>query len=126
MKKISLAIHGGAGTILKSEMSDTLEKKYLAGLKDALKQGYNHLLAGGSAVESAQLAVCSLEDNSLFNAGKGSVFSSNGTHQMDACIMEGEKLNAGASLIQLYTGFIYNGPALVKNINKEIINNENN
>ena len=96
MKKISLAIHGGAGTILKSEMSDTLEKKYLAGLKDALKQGYNHLLAGGSAVEAAQLAVCSLEDNSLFNAGKGSVFSSNGTHQMDACIMEGEKLNAGA------------------------------
>ena len=83
MKKISLAIHGGAGTILKSEMSDTLEKKYLAGLKDALMQGYNHLKSGGSAVEAAQLAVCSLEDNSLFNAGKGSVFSSNGTHQMD-------------------------------------------
>ena len=80
MNKISLAIHGGAGTILKSEMSDEMEQKYISGLNQALSEGYNVLKNGGSAIEATQVAVCSLEDNALFNAGKGSVFSSEGTH----------------------------------------------
>jgi len=96
MNKISLAIHGGAGTILKSEMSDEMEQKYISGLNQAVSEGYNVLKNGGSAIEATQEAVCSLEDNALFNAGKGSVFSSEGTHLMDACIMEGKALNAGA------------------------------
>ena len=96
MNKISLAIHGGAGTILKSEMSDEMEQKYISGLNQALSEGYNVLKNDGSAIEATQVAVCSLEDNALFNAGKGSVFSSEGTHLMDACIMEGKALNAGA------------------------------
>ena len=95
MQKISLAIHGGAGTILKNEMNPTLEKKYLAGLKSAVSEGYKLLKAGESSSNAVQLAVTILEDNPLFNAGKGAVFSANGNHEMDAAIREGLNLNAG-------------------------------
>lgn len=74
MKKISFAIHGGAGTILKSEMNPSLEKAYKAGLKAALNQGYELLKDGHSAIEAVEKAVKTLEDNTLFNAGKGAVF----------------------------------------------------
>ena len=95
MKKISFAIHGGAGTILKSEMNPSLEKAYKAGLKAALKKGYELIKDGHPAIEAVEKAVKTLEDNPLFNAGKGAVFSADGTHEMDAAIMDGANLNAG-------------------------------
>lgn len=95
MKKISFAIHGGAGTILKSEMNPSLEKAYKAGLKAALKKGYELIKDGQPAIEAVEKAVKTLEDNPLFNAGKGAVFSADGTHEMDAAIMDGANLNAG-------------------------------
>ena len=95
MKKISFAIHGGAGTILKSEMNPSLEKAYTAGLKAALKKGYELIKDGHPAIEAVEKAVKTLEDNPLFNAGKGAVFAADGTHEMDAAIMDGANLNAG-------------------------------
>ena len=95
-KNIGIAIHGGAGTILKSEMSKEKEMLYKKGLEDALNSGYTILQKGGSATDAVEEAVIHLEDNPLFNAGKGSVFNHKGTHEMDASIMNGENLNAGA------------------------------
>ena len=94
--KIALAIHGGAGTILKSSMTADKEKAYQSALKIALEQGYQVLENGGSALDAVEVAVCFLEDSPLFNAGKGSVFSAEGRHEMDASIMEGQKCMAGA------------------------------
>ena len=94
--KIALAIHGGAGTILKSSMTAVKEKAYQSALKIALEQGYQVLANGGSALDAVEVAVCYLEDSPLFNAGRGSVFSAEGKHEMDASIMEGQKLMAGA------------------------------
>jgi beta-aspartyl-peptidase (threonine type) len=93
---ISIAIHGGAGTILKSEMSIEKEKNYLEGLKNAIESGYELLKQGESAIDAVERAVITLENNPLFNAGKGSVFNHEGEHEMDASIMEGSSLNAGA------------------------------
>lgn len=93
---ISIAIHGGAGTILKSEMSIEKEKFYLEGLKNAIESGYELLKQGKSAIDAVERAVIILENNPLFNAGKGSVFNHEGEHEMDASIMEGSSLNAGA------------------------------
>ncbi len=96
MNKISLAIHGGAGTILKKNMSPEMEKAYTAALQSALDKAYTVLEKGLSATEAVECAVCELEDSPLFNAGKGSVFTADGTHEMDASIMEGKNLYAGA------------------------------
>jgi beta-aspartyl-peptidase (threonine type) len=96
MQKISLAIHGGAGTILKEDMTPELERAYLQGLADALEAGYVILEAGGSATNAVKAAVVSLEDNVLFNAGRGSVFTKEGVQEMDAAIMAGKDLAAGA------------------------------
>jgi beta-aspartyl-peptidase (threonine type) len=96
MQKISLAIHGGAGTILKEDMTPELERAYLQGLADALEAGYVILEAGGSATNAVKAAVVSLEDNVLFNAGRGSVFTKEGVQEMDAAIMAGNDLAAGA------------------------------
>ncbi|MFT6856402.1 MAG: beta-aspartyl-peptidase (threonine type) [Cyclobacteriaceae bacterium] len=96
MKNISLAIHGGAGTILKTQMTPEKEQAYKAALQEALDVGYNMLEKGLTAVDAVESAVSLLEDCPLFNAGKGSVFTSEGTHEMDASIMEGKFLNAGA------------------------------
>lgn len=95
-ENISIAIHGGAGTILKSEMSEKQEKSYLAGLEEAVEKGYEILKSGGSSIDAVEKAVIFLEDNPLFNAGKGSVFNHEGEHEMDASIMDGSNLNAGA------------------------------
>ena len=92
---ISIAIHGGAGTILKSEMSPEMEKRYIQGLRDAVSIGYRLLESGKSAVQAVEEAVVSLENNHLFNAGKGAVFNHKGEHEMDASIMNGENLQAG-------------------------------
>jgi len=96
MLNYSLVIHGGAGTILKSQITDEQEKAYRKGLEDALNTGYTLLDNGGSAVDAVRAAVCSLEDNILFNAGKGSVFAKDGSQEMDASIMNGQNLMAGA------------------------------
>ena len=95
-KKISIAIHGGAGTILKSEMTPELEALYTQGLKDALVAGYKLLEEGASSTEAVIAAVAALEDNILFNAGRGAVFTKTGMHEMDASVMEGKDLGAGA------------------------------
>ena len=96
MSIYSLAIHGGSGTILKENLSTELEEAYLDGLKAALKAGFAELEKGNSAVNAVKAAVISLEDNVLFNAGRGSVFNKNGKHEMDAAIMDGSNLAAGA------------------------------
>ena len=93
---IGIAIHGGAGTILKEELTEELEIKYKKGLKDAILKGKEVLQKKGSAIEAVCCAVVELENNPLFNAGKGSVFNHLGKHEMDASIMNGKDLNAGA------------------------------
>ncbi|RCK50797.1 isoaspartyl peptidase [Thalassospira profundimaris] len=94
--RFSLAVHGGAGTILRSKMTAEKEAAYHAGLKTALQAGYAVLEKGGSAVDAVVEAVCALEDNPLFNAGRGAVFTSDGKHEMDAAVMEGTQRNVGA------------------------------
>ncbi len=96
MSNISIAIHGGAGTILPDSLTPELERSYKAGLQEALDAGYEALEKGSSAIEAVEASVVSLENCHLFNAGKGSVFTSEGTHEMDASIMSGEDLSAGA------------------------------
>jgi len=102
MQTISLAIHGGAGTLVKGMMTPELETAYRAALQKALDAGYELLAEGKSAVEAVEQAVILLENSHLFNAGKGSVFTAVETHEMDAAIMEGKTLNAGA--VSLITG----------------------
>jgi beta-aspartyl-peptidase (threonine type) len=91
-----IAIHGGAGTILKSEMSAEKEKAYKDALKEALEKGFKILEKNGSAIDAVSAAIASMEDCPLFNAGKGSVFNAMGGHEMDASIMNGADLSAGA------------------------------
>lgn len=95
-KKFAIAIHGGAGTILRSSMTPELQAQYEQGLNDALAAGYTVLERGGSSLDAVEAAVASLEDFPLFNAGKGAVFNSEGRHEMDAAIMYGKDLGAGA------------------------------
>jgi beta-aspartyl-peptidase (threonine type) len=95
-KKIGLAIHGGAGTIEGSKITPEKESEYRAGLERALTVGYEILKRGGSSLDATEAAVRVLEDDPLFNAGRGSVFTSAGTNEMDASIMDGKALKAGA------------------------------
>ncbi len=94
--KVVLAVHGGAGTILKSQMTPEKEQAYIAGIKEALQKGYSILKAGGSSLNAVEAAVMLMEDNPLFNAGKGAVFTNEGTNEMDAAIMDGSNLKAGS------------------------------
>ncbi|MDF9799489.1 beta-aspartyl-peptidase (threonine type) [Catalinimonas alkaloidigena] len=93
---IAIALHGGAGTILRSEMKPELEIRYTDALQDAVRTAYQHLHHQGSALDAVEIAVRMLEDCPLFNAGKGSVFTAQGKHEMDASIMDGRQRNAGA------------------------------
>ncbi len=93
---MALAIHGGAGTISRSSMTADLEREYRNGLEAALRAGWSILEDRGSAIEAVEAAVVSLEDFPLFNAGRGSVFTHEGTNEMDAAIMDGSALKAGA------------------------------
>ncbi|HTH20439.1 MAG TPA: isoaspartyl peptidase/L-asparaginase [Candidatus Udaeobacter sp.] len=95
-KKIGLVIHGGAGTIERSSMTAEKEREYRAGLERALTAGYEILKRGGSSLDATEAAVRVLEDDPRFNAGRGSVFTSAGTNEMDASIMDGKTLKAGA------------------------------
>ncbi len=96
MNKYAIAIHGGAGTILREHMSAENEKLFSAELERALNIGTKILENGGSAIDAVEKSVVHLEDSPLFNAGKGSVFTAEGKHEMDASIMEGSNLFAGA------------------------------
>lgn len=92
----SIAIHGGAGTLLPGQMTAEKEKDYRASLESALETGYELLERGGTALDAVEEAVKVLENSPMFNAGRGSVFTADGTHEMDAAIMEGKDLHAGA------------------------------
>lgn len=96
MSGYTIVVHGGAGTILKKDMTPEKEASYNKGLEDALHAGYQLLAKGGSALDAVRAAVVSLEDNILFNAGRGSVFGKDGSQEMDASIMDGNTLMAGA------------------------------
>lgn len=113
MNTFSIAIHGGAGTLVKGMMTPDLEAKYKSDLKSALDQGYAVLEEGGTAVDAVEVAVKVLEDSPLFNAGKGAVFTATESHEMDASIMDGNTLNAGA--VSLISG-IKNPVALARDV----------
>jgi L-asparaginase / beta-aspartyl-peptidase len=96
MKNLAIAIHGGAGTILRAAMSPEKEKQYLTALHDSLAVGHTILANGGTALEAVLKTVQHLENIPVFNAGKGSVFTHSGHHEMDASVMCGRTLTAGA------------------------------
>ena len=91
-----LAIHGGAGTLPRAEMSSDREQLYRAGLTAALATGYSVLESGGTSLDAVTRAVAALEDDPLFNAGRGAVFTIDGHNELDASIMDGATLRAGA------------------------------
>jgi len=113
MNTFSIAIHGGAGTLVKGMMTPELEAQYRAVLKNALDEGYSILEKGGTSVNAVEKAVIILENSHLFNAGKGAVFTADETHEMDASIMDGKTLNAGA--VSLISG-IKNPVSLAKDV----------
>lgn len=92
----TLVIHGGAGNITPAIMNAQQEAEYTAALKEALKKGNEILSGGGSATDAVVAAICVMEDNPIFNAGRGSVFTKKGINEMDAAIMDGSNLAAGA------------------------------
>ncbi len=96
MPKFAIALHGGAGTILKGNMTPELEAEYRAKLLEALTAGHDILAEGGSSVDAVETAIVIMEDSPLFNAGHGAVFTSEGKNELDASIMDGSDLNAGA------------------------------
>ena len=96
IKNYAIAIHGGAGTILRANMTNEIEQKYKMALQESILAGENILLNSGLAIDAVEAAIRSLENNPLFNAGRGSVFSHEGEHEMDASLMNGKDLMAGA------------------------------
>ena len=95
-QKYVLVIHGGAGTILKKNMTPEKEAAYTKALTSALQAGYDVIKSGGKSLDAVEAAIHVLEDCPLFNAGKGAVFTHDGRNEMDASIMDGKTLSAGA------------------------------
>jgi beta-aspartyl-peptidase (threonine type) len=95
-KNLVLVIHGGAGVIIRSEMSSEQERVHKEKLQEALMAGFALLRDGHSSLDAVQAAITILEDSPLFNAGKGAVFAANGKNEMDAAIMDGKTGQAGA------------------------------
>ncbi len=93
--KPAIAIHGGAGTILKENMSATMEAEYRAKLEEALTAGYEILETGGNSLDAVVAAIQVMEESPLFNAGKGAVFTNNEKNELDAAIMDGKTRLAG-------------------------------
>ena len=93
---VILVIHGGAGTILKKNMTPEKEEAYRSKLKEALQAGYAVILNNGTSSDAVVAAINIMEDSPLFNAGKGSVYTNDERQEMDASIMRGSDLNAGA------------------------------
>lgn len=96
MSTIALAVHGGAGTILPKELTPQRERAYKEALAMAVSAGHAVLKGGGAALDAVQAAVVVLEDTPLFNAGRGAVFNADGQHELDASLMNGADLRAGA------------------------------
>lgn len=96
LPSFGIVIHGGAGTILKENMSDSLEQAYKAKLEEAIRTGHEILANGGTAIEAVQRTINVMENSPLFNSAKGAVFTNEGKNELDASIMDGETLNAGA------------------------------
>jgi L-asparaginase / beta-aspartyl-peptidase len=94
--KITLVVHGGAGTITRQNMTPEKEKAYLQDLEKALLTGYEVLKKGGTSIDAVEATVRVMEDSPLFNAGKGAVFTHEGKNELDAAIMDGKTLRAGA------------------------------
>lgn len=94
--RFMLVMHGGAGTIVKKNMTDEMEKQYRSTLELALRTGYGVLRAGGTSLDAVEKSIRVLEDSPLFNAGKGAVFTHEGRNELDASIMEGKARRAGA------------------------------
>lgn len=96
VEDFGIVIHGGAGTILEENMSDSLEAAYRAKLEEAIRTGHEILANGGTALEAVKETINVMENSPLFNAGKGAVFTNEGINSLDASIMDGATLNAGA------------------------------
>jgi beta-aspartyl-peptidase (threonine type) len=96
MSKITLVIHGGAGTITRQNMTPEKEKAYQAALQQALQTGYDVLKKGGASLDAVEAAIHVMEASPLFNAGKGAVFTNEGKNELDASVMDGKTLKAGA------------------------------
>ncbi|MCM8569759.1 isoaspartyl peptidase/L-asparaginase [Gramella jeungdoensis] len=96
LPNFGIVIHGGAGTILKENMSDSLELAYKAKLEEAIRTGHEILANGGTAIEAVQKTINVMEDSPLFNSARGAVFTNEGKNELDASIMDGSTLNAGA------------------------------
>lgn len=94
--RLGLMIHGGAGVLSKSTMTPEKEKAYRADLEKAVVAGYKALQEGKTSLDAVEIAIRILEDSSLFNAGKGAVFTNDGKNELDASIMDGKSLGAGA------------------------------
>jgi beta-aspartyl-peptidase (threonine type) len=94
--KTMLVMHGGAGTITRKSMSPEMEQQYRAGMEQALRAGHAVLAKGGSSLDAVEAAIRVLEDNALFNAGKGAVFTHDGRNELDAAIMDGRTKAAGS------------------------------
>src|SRR6202165_873682 len=92
----AMVIHGGAGTILRESMTPAMEKAYIDTLTIALRTGYQILARGGTSLDAVEATIRVMEDSPLFNAGKGAVFTAEGTNELDASIMDGKTLAAGA------------------------------
>ena len=97
VNEFAIVIHGGAGTILRQNMSPEKELAYKAKLEEAIRVGYRILKNGGNSLDAVEKTINILEDSPLFNAGKGAVFTNAETNELDASIMDGKTLNAGAS-----------------------------
>ncbi len=95
-KKYGIIIHGGAGSIVPGKYSNEVEEEYRSKLTEALETGYGILESGGSSLDAVEAAINILEDSPLFNSAKGAVFTANGLNELDASIMNGETLEAGA------------------------------
>lgn len=95
-KKVVVVVHGGAGTILKKDMSPELESQYREKLREALSKAYEKIKSGKSSIEAVEAAIVVMEDSPLFNAGKGAVFTNDGKNELDASIMYGKDRSAGA------------------------------
>src|SRR5476649_1770684 len=91
-----VAVHGGAGTVTRASLSPEREQEFRAALTQALKAGDSILRAGGSSLDAVSAAVVVLEDSPLFNAGRGAVLNADGEIELDAAIMDGNMLRAGA------------------------------
>ncbi len=91
-----MVMHGGAGTITRQNMTPELEKQYREAIEQALRKGHSILAKGGTSLDAVEASIRILEDNPLFNAGKGAVFTHDGHNELDASIMEGKTLKAGS------------------------------